>query len=114
MEEHVWPDPTVYSLLNDKYVIISLYVDDKTLLPEDEQITVTQASGSSRKLRTVGNKWSNLQTSYFNTNSQPYYALLSPSGELLNKPAAYTPDVETYVNFLRCGLDAFSKVQNKK
>ncbi len=114
MEEHVWPDPTVYSLLNDKYVIISLYVDDKTLLPEDEQITVTQASGSTRKLRTVGNKWSNLQTSYFNTNSQPYYALLSPSGELLNKPAAYTPDVETYANFLRCGLDAFSKVQNKK
>lgn len=114
MEEHVWPEPEVYSLLNDKYVLISLYVDDKTELPEEQQITVTQEGGNTRKLRTVGNKWSYLQTSYFKTNSQPYYALLSPDGQLLNKPVAYTPEVSTYADFLKCGLDAFEKVKAGK
>jgi thiol:disulfide interchange protein DsbD len=114
MEEHVWPEPEVYSLLNDNYVLISLYVDDKTLLPEDQQKTVTQEGGKSRKLRTIGNKWSYLQTSYFRTNSQPYYALLSPDGKLLNKPVAYTPEASTYADFLKCGLDAFEKVKEQK
>lgn len=113
MEEHVWPDPAVYSLLNEKYVLISLYVDDKTELPENQQISVTQAGGNTRKLRTVGNKWSYLQTSYFETNSQPYYALITADGELLNKPVAYTPEASTYADFLRCGIDAFEKVKNK-
>jgi thiol:disulfide interchange protein DsbD len=114
MEEHVWPEPGVYSMLNDNYVLISLYVDDKTLLPEDQQKTVTQEGGKSRKLRTIGNKWSYLQTSYFRTNSQPYYALLSPDGKLLNKPVAYTPEASTYADFLKCGLDAFEKVKEQK
>lgn len=114
MEEHVWPEPEVYSLLNDKYVLISLYVDDKTELPEEQQITVIQEGGNTRKLRTVGNKWSYLQTSYFKTNSQPYYALLSPDGQLLNNPVAYTPEVTTYAGFLKCGLDAFEKVKTGK
>lgn len=113
MEEHVWPDPAVYSLLNEKYVLISLYVDDKSILPENEQITVKQAGGNTRKLRTTGNKWSYLQTSYFETNSQPYYALITSEGELLNKPVAYTPDATTYAEFLRCGIDAFEKIKNK-
>jgi thiol:disulfide interchange protein DsbD len=113
MEEHVWPDPEVYSLLNEKYVLISLYVDDKTVLPESEQKTVTQAGGNTRKLRTIGNKWSYLQTSYFETNSQPYYALITADGELLNKPVGYTPEASNYADFLRCGMDAFEKNKAK-
>jgi thiol:disulfide interchange protein DsbD len=113
MEEHVWPDPAVYSLLNEEYVLISLYVDDRMDLPAAEQITVSQPGGTTRKLRTIGNKWSHLQTSYFQTNSQPYYALLTSEGELLNKPVAYTPDPLTFAEFLRCGIEAFEMVKNR-
>jgi len=109
MEEHVWPVSPVYSLLKDRFVIISLYVDDKTPLPPDERIAVTQPGGNVRILKTIGNKWSHLQTSVFQTNSQPYYVLVSPNGELLNQPVAYVPDVSTYEGFLQCGLEAFEK-----
>ncbi|MDP4999904.1 MAG: protein-disulfide reductase DsbD family protein [Saprospiraceae bacterium] len=109
MEEHVWPEREVYGLLKEEYILISLYVDEKIDLPEEEQIVVETVGGQTRKLRNVGHKWSHFQTTYFNTNSQPYYVLLSPEGQLLNQPVGYTPDPETFAAFLQCGLDAHNK-----
>ncbi len=113
MEEHVWPVKSVFSLIDNDYVLISLYVDEKTALPENEQIKVKQKSGGTRKLRTKGNKWAHLQTEKFNTNAQPFYALISPDGKLLNNPRPYTPDADTYAQFLQCGLDAFETIKKK-
>lgn len=109
MEEHVWPTNEVKGYLKDDYVLISLYVDDKESLDEEQQITVEYPGGKIKKLKTVGNKWEYIQAKYFNTNSQPYYVLLSPDGTLLNQPVAYTPDVEEYANFLKCGVEIFNK-----
>jgi len=105
MEEHVWPEGPVYSQLQNDYVLISLYVDDKRELPADEQVEVQTVTGNTRTLRTVGQKWSHFQTVYFKTNTQPFYVLMSADGQLLNTPVGYTPDVQEYADFLRCGLD---------
>ncbi len=110
MEEHVWPEDEVWKYLEDDYVVVSLYVDDKRLLSEEEQVTV-EFNGNPRKLRTIGNKWSFFETINYNKNSQPYYVLLSPDLELLNKPVPYTPDVTQYSRFLECGLEAFKGKQ---
>lgn len=110
MEEHVWPTKPVYPFLEKDYVLISLYVDDKRELPEDQQIEVESALGGTRKLRTIGNKWSHFQTEYFQTNTQPYYVLMSPDGQLLAQPRGYTPEEEQYAGFLQCGKDAFSRL----
>ena len=107
MEEHVWPDPRVFKMLNEQYVLVSLYVDEKIDLPEDEQIEVMTARGTARKLRTTGHKWAHFQAETFQINSQPFYVLMSPDGQVLNHAVAYTPDADTYAEFLRCGLEAF-------
>ncbi len=109
MEEHVWPQKEVYDLLKDEFILVSLYVDEKIELPEEEQIVVETVNGQTRKLRNVGHKWSHFQTKYFNTNSQPYYVLLSPEGALLNQPVGYTPDPTAFAAFLQCGLDAMER-----
>ena len=112
MEEHVWPDETINSYLKEEYVLISLYVDDKKALPEDEQITVNRVNGGTRKLENYGHKWANFQTQFFQSNSQPYYVLLSPDGrQILNQPVGYTPDETDYANFLQCGLEIFEQTQ---
>jgi thiol:disulfide interchange protein len=113
MEEHVWPKGSVYKHLKDDYVLISLYVDEKIELPEEEQVVVERKTGGTRKLRTYGNKWAHFQAEYFNNNSQPYYVLLSPDGKLLNQPVGYTPDSEEYTNFLKCGLESFEQLRNQ-
>lgn len=111
MEEHVWPEREVYTQLRDDYVLISLYVDDKRELPQEEQVVVEKATGGKRKLRRVGDKWAHFQTEYFQTNTQPYYVLLSPDGEqLLNAPVGYTPNVGEFADFLQCGQDAFRRM----
>lgn len=114
MEEHVWPVPGVYKYLKDDYVLISLYVDEKIDLPEDQQIVVKKSTGGTRKLRNYGHKWAHFQTEFFQTNSQPYYVLLSPDGELLNSPVGYTPDDKEYAAFLQCGLDAYTRLGKGK
>lgn len=106
MEENVWVDPEIFQRLNEDYVVVSLYVDDKKPLPEDQQESYVTIDGRKKKIRTVGNKWSTLQTETFMNNSQPYYVLLSPEEELLTTPVGYTPEAEEYRNFLDCGLDA--------
>ncbi len=113
MEEHVWPQSPVIDRLKEDFVLISLYVDEKITLPEEDQIVVQKKSGNKQKLRTYGNKWEHFQSEYFNNNSQPYYVLLSPDGKLLNQPVGYTPDVEEYASFLDCGLDVFKELQSE-
>lgn len=110
MEEHVWPDERIDALLRNDYVLISLYVDDKKELPEDEQILVSRINGGTRQLTNFGHKWAHFQTQFFQSNSQPFYALLSPDGQtVLNNPVGYTPNEEEYAAFLECGLEAFNK-----
>ncbi len=106
MEETVWNQPEILSILKEDVVLISLYVDDKAELPEEEQITVPIVGGKTKKFRTVGDKWQTLEMMTFNRNTQPWYALLSPDEKLLNNPVGYTPDVEEYRAFLKCGIQA--------
>ncbi|MEM1124919.1 MAG: thioredoxin family protein, partial [Bacteroidota bacterium] len=115
MEENVWPIDNVYEQLKEDYILVSLYVDDKAELPESEKVEVQRANGTTRKLRSVGNKWAHFQANRFQTNTQPYYVLLSPDGEtVLNKPVGYTPDDKDYAEFLRCGLESFEKYKQEK
>lgn len=108
MEEHVWSDPRIFDLINDDYVLVSLYVDDKEDLPEEEQIEVERVQGGTRKLRNVGHKWAHFQTKFFNTNAQPFYVAVSPDGQqMLNQPVGYTPNIGEYEEFLKCGLNAY-------
>ena len=106
MESSVWTDPQVADLLNDRYVLITLYVDEKTTLPET--IAVTE-NGTQRKLYTVGDKWSYLQRSKFGANVQPFYVLLDNDGNLLNRSYSYNEDITAYRDFLLQGLDAYQR-----
>ena len=101
MEAAVWTDPRVADLLTKDYVLISLYVDDKT--PLAEPIEVKDAQGNTKTLRTVGAKWSYLQSHKFGTNAQPYYVLLDNEGQLLMPGRGYNEDVAAYVDFLQEG-----------
>lgn len=113
MEEHIWPLAKVDNYLRNDYVLISLYVDDKKTLPENQQVHVNRINGGTRKLESYGHKWANFQTQFFKTNSQPYYVLLSSDGkQILNQPVGYTPDEADYTNFLQCGLDVFKELNN--
>lgn len=106
MELSVWVDEKVSSLINDEYVLITLYVDDKTPLPE--KVTV-QENGAERILRTVGDKWSYLQRTKFGANAQPFYVLIDNNGMPLNKSYSYDEDVDKYVDFLQTGLNNYKK-----
>jgi thiol:disulfide interchange protein DsbD len=106
MEEQVWSDPRVLDRLSNEYVLISLYVDEKAELPEEEQIEV-KIGEKTRKLRTVGNRWSYFQANRFGNNSQPYYVVLDHEENQLGDPAFYDPDIEKYVNWLDAGISAF-------
>lgn len=104
IEDNVWSDVAVQEKLK-QYVIISLYVDDRKALPEDEWF-VSSATGKEREIKTVGQKWSAFQAEHFKTNSQPLYVLLNTKEQLLNQPVAYSysKDKQNYISFLECGL----------
>lgn len=104
MEAGVWTDKDVYQILSKEYVIIQLYVDDKTNLPKEEQFTSTF---SGKKIKTIGNKWSDFQAAKFNSNSQPYYVLLDNKGSLLSNPSGADYNAASYLDFLRNGLEKF-------
>ena len=101
MEAAVWTDNQVANILNDKYVLISLYVDDKTALPEPLEVT---ENGQTNVLRTVGDKWSYLQRVKFGANAQPFYVLLDNDGKPLAGSRAYDEDIQAYIDFLNQGL----------
>jgi thiol:disulfide interchange protein DsbD len=104
MEASVWPKPDVLKRLRNDYVLIQLYVDDKTALPTAEQRV---SSYSGKTIRTIGNQWSDLQASRFNTNSQPYYVLLDDNGKELVPPQGADYKPENFVKFLDSGLKAY-------
>lgn len=112
MEENVWVDDAVLQRLKEKYIIVSLYVDDKEELPKSQQRISSFFKG--KKIKTVGNHFSEMQAKFFESNSQPYYVLVSPDEQLLNKPVGYTPDAKDYLKFLDCGLEAHAALQAKK
>ena len=105
MEAAVWTDAKVADILNNKYVLISLYVDDKTPLPQ--QMEVTENDGTKRTLRTVGDKWSYLQRYKFGSNTQPFYVLVDDNGKPITGSRSYDEDINEYVEFLQKGLDNF-------
>jgi thiol:disulfide interchange protein DsbD len=106
MELAVWTDPTVSNLMQNDYVLITLYVDNKTKLPEPIKVT---ENGTERTLRTLGDRWSYLQRVKFGANAQPFYVLIDNEGKPLNKSYAYDEDISKYVDFLRTGLDNYRK-----
>lgn len=106
MEAAVWTDPKVSDIMNNDYVLITLYVDNKT--PLTEPVTITE-NGTERKLRTVGDKWSYLQRVKFGANAQPFYVLLDNEGKPLNKSYAYDENVSKYIDFLQTGLENYKK-----
>ena len=106
MEAAVWTDPKVADMLNGKYVLISLYVDDKT--PLAEPMTVTE-NGQQRTLRTVGDKWSYLQRVKFGANTQPFYVLIDNDGKPLAGSRSYDEDIDAYIDYLQTGIDNYKK-----
>ena len=106
MEASVWSDPRVKGIIDNEYILISLYVDEKAKLPETIEV---EEYGKTKKLRTVGDKWSYLQRHKFGTNAQPYYVLLNNEGHPLTSAYAYDKDIDQYIQFLQQGLDQYKK-----
>jgi thiol:disulfide interchange protein DsbD len=105
MEQNVWPQPKVLDVLKNKVVLISLYVDDKRPLPAGEEVDSKLKPG--KKLKYIGQKWSELQTIRYKANSQPFYVLMSHDEENLIDPIAYTPNFEDYYAWLEEGVKKF-------
>lgn len=103
MEANVWSDPRVLKMLREDFIIVALYVDDKTKLPEEEWVM----GGDGKMKKTIGRKYADFQITKFGTNAQPYYCLMGHNGELLHEPRAYNLDKDGFVQFLKEGLENF-------
>ncbi len=106
MEEYVWSEPEVLSVLKNDVVLISLYVDYKKELPESEQY-ISKTTG--KKIKTIGNKWSDFQITRYKANAQPYYVVIDHKESSIAKPIGYTPDKSEYLNWLRGGVKSYQK-----
>ena len=104
MEERVWSDTKVLEVLKNDIVLISLYVDDKRSLPENEKYT---SETTGKKIKSIGNKWSDFQIKNYKANAQPYYVLLDHNGDNLNEYSAYDPDIDSYLAWLKEGIGNF-------
>ncbi|MCO6565257.1 MAG: thioredoxin family protein [Apibacter sp.] len=111
MEEYVWSEPDIWNILHDQLIIASLYVDDSEELPVNEQLILHLKDGRKRKIKTIGNKWSTFQRENFNSNSQPFYVLVTPDNKILNFPVAGYMDKEEFKRFLLCGFTAYEKLK---
>jgi thiol:disulfide interchange protein DsbD len=109
MEENVWTSPLVDSLMRNKFVVVSFYVDEREKLPVAERSTVTLSNGSTQSIITVGQKWTVFQTENFLATSQPQYAIISPDEKALTKTKYYTHSAQEFAGWLECGLDAFKR-----
>lgn len=107
MEEQVWSDPRVFELIQNDYILVSLYVDDRKELPVEDQFNYERPTGGVKKIKTIGDKWATFQTVNFKNNSQPFYVLMDSEFQMLNKTAAYMPDVEEYLAWLQHGIQEF-------
>ena len=108
MEEQVWSNPKVAKMLTEDVVLVSLYVDDRKALPEEEH-RVEKYGGKDFRIRTVGNKWSYLQASQFDRNAQPFYVMIDHVGEHVGGSAGYDPDPSLFLDFLEEGLAEFKR-----
>ncbi|MEO6537337.1 MAG: cytochrome c biogenesis protein CcdA, partial [Ferruginibacter sp.] len=113
MEENVWSKPEVYKLMKEKFIVISLYVDDKKKLLSSQQFTYKSKSGDQKEIITVGDKWATFETENFKNNAQPLYAILNNEEQLLSHPVGYVPSVKEYGEWLQCGVNVFYKKEQK-
>lgn len=109
MEELVWTNSEVDSLMRNEFIVVSLYVDERSKLPATEQQVVTTASGIDKPISTVGDKWATFQSENFGAASQPQYAIISPNERALTRTKFYTPDPGAFAAWLKCGLEAMKK-----
>jgi thiol:disulfide interchange protein DsbD len=109
MEELVWTNKEVDSLMRKEFVVVSLYVDQKTKLPATEQTVFNTSSGKAKSIISVGDKWATFQTENFGATSQPQYAIISPDEIALTKTKFYTPDPVEFADWLKCGIAAMQK-----
>ncbi len=115
MEEKVWTDPVVDSLMRTQFVVVSLYVDERRSLPLTEQIPDYKTKqGIEKSIITIGDKWATFQSENFDAVAQPQYAILDTDESALTKSKAYTPDADEFAEWLRCGLDAFQRYNLEK
>jgi thiol:disulfide interchange protein DsbD len=104
MEENVWTDPAVSSYIKDHFILVSLYVDDKEMLPVDKRFKYTSKAGTVKDINSVGDLWATFQAENFNQVTQPLYVVISPGQNLLSNPVGYTPNVQEYLNWLQCSV----------
>ena len=113
MEDNVWSKKEVFDLINDNYVLASLYVDDREELPIEQQgeitIVLSDSTKKQKRIVTTGDKWATFEANTFKKVSQPHYVLISPEGHLLTNPISYTPNHKEYADWLSCGVQAFQK-----
>jgi thiol:disulfide interchange protein DsbD len=109
MEENVWTDPEVRKRMLDSFVVVSLYVDERRLLPAAAQMVYPTKDGGRKNIITVGDKWATFQSENFNAVSQPQYALISPDEKILTFTKGYTPHASEFADWMDCGLAAFRK-----
>jgi thiol:disulfide interchange protein DsbD len=114
MEENVWTNATVEKLMKNEFILVSLYVDERTKLPASQRTVYTVKNGSEKSIVTVGDKWTTFQLENFHATSQPQYAIISPDEKALTKTKFYTPDAREFSAWLQCGLDTFKQQQGKK
>ena len=107
MEEFVWSESDILPLLQNEVILASLYIDDKEILPENEQTSIDMGNGQKKKIKTIGNKWSMFQQINFNNNSQPHYVLVTPEGKVINTPVSGYMDKEDFKKFLECGINFY-------
>lgn len=106
MEDYVWAKPEILSILQKDIVLISLYVDDKRELPENEKYTSKE---TGKEIKSIGNKWSDFQITNYKANAQPYYIVLDTNENKLNEPIGYTPNKDEYKTWLEDGISKFKK-----
>ncbi|MBS1621359.1 MAG: thioredoxin family protein [Bacteroidetes bacterium] len=113
MEEKVWTKPYIEKMMRNDFILVSLYVDERTKLPVSQQMLYKAKNGSEKSIVTIGDKWTAFQIDNFNATSQPQYAIISPDEKILVKTKFYTPDASEFASWLQCGLDAFKKISKQ-
>jgi thiol:disulfide interchange protein DsbD len=109
MEENIWTDPQVRQLMKDSFVVVSLYVDERKVLPANKQMVFKSAFTGDKNIITVGDKWATFQFENFNATAQPQYAIISTDERALTKTKSYTSHPEDFRDWLRCGLSAMRR-----
>jgi Thiol:disulfide interchange protein len=113
MEENVWTDEKVGNMMMNDFVVVSLYVDERTKLPASQQLNYTTKTGTSKQIITVGDKWATFQSENFDAVAQPQYAIISPEEKILTKTKGYTPSAREFSQWLQCGIDAYKVTRQK-